>query len=173
MLILNQRSSQNEGRRSKIPRRCSGDLSHHFHHHHHHHHCHVFSHHHCHLTYYNYHDDLRCAGRLSTTIKTIMTTTTTMTTTTIRLSLLLNSHLLCISCKYVSQYEDDPVEAPEAVVAEKKKKPFSSVVPQQQQVNSHFWSCIDSLIFGDEILTNQKTGPDTQTNFCFGSIGNV
>ena len=43
-----------------------------------------------------------------------------------------------ISCKYVSQYEDDPVEAPEAVVAEKKKKPFSSVVPQQQQVNSHF-----------------------------------
>jgi len=31
------------------------------------------------------------------------------------------------------QYEDDPVEAPEAVVAEKKKKPFSLVVPKQQQ----------------------------------------
>ena len=94
MLILNQRSSQNEGRRSKIPRRCSGDFSHHFHHHHNHHHCHRFFHHHCHLPYYNYHDDLRCAGRLSTTIKTITTTTTTTTTTTIRLSLLFNSHLL-------------------------------------------------------------------------------
>ena len=91
MLILNQRSSQNEGRRSKIPRRCSGELS--YPHHHHHHHCHCFFHHHCH---HNYHDDLRCAGRPSTTIRTITftTTTTTMTTTTIRLSLLLNSHLL-------------------------------------------------------------------------------
>ena len=53
--------------------------------------CHCFFHHHCH---HNYHDDLRCAGRPSTTIRTITTTTTTMTTTTIRLSLLLNSHLL-------------------------------------------------------------------------------
>ena len=53
--------------------------------------CHCFFHHHCH---HNYHDDLRCAGRPSTTIRTITTTTTTMTTTTIRLSLLLNPHLL-------------------------------------------------------------------------------